>query len=47
VRATADNGQFAFAEGAKVRVKDAIKVYHVPKTPELELQVRLCCNSNS
>ncbi|KIY97627.1 Ferredoxin-thioredoxin reductase, variable chain [Monoraphidium neglectum] len=34
----ADNGQFAFAEGAKVRVKDAIKVYHVPKTPELELQ---------
>lgn len=40
VRATSDNGNFAFAEGAKVKVKEAVKVYHVPKVDELQLQVR-------
>lgn len=38
VRAAADNGQFAYEEGAKVKVVAPIKVYHVPKQPEVELE---------
>lgn len=38
VRATAENGQFAFEEGAAVKVKEPIIVYHVPKYPEVQLQ---------
>ncbi|GBF90352.1 hypothetical protein Rsub_02458 [Raphidocelis subcapitata] len=38
VRASADNGQFAFEEGAAVRVVSSIKVFHVPKQPEVELE---------
>jgi hypothetical protein len=38
VRAAADNGQFAFEEGAAVKVVAPIKVYHVPKHPEVQLE---------
>lgn len=37
-RAGADNGNFAFAEGARVRVTAPVKVYHVPKVPEVQLE---------
>lgn len=38
VRAAADNGGFAFAEGARVKVTTPIKVFHVPKHAEVELE---------
>jgi hypothetical protein len=38
VRAAAENGQFAFEEGATVKVTAPIKVFHVPKNPEVQLE---------